>query len=258
MKKVIVFICNLLLCIFVCDAQYFKRESVFYPCLDVIVSNYYNYYFRFPDKVKDLVRFAEYFFEAYPDLDNSCKNNLKNEILPFLKKNIKDIFITEDIGHSYTMRIGSDTLLYVSSSFWPFSPCEDSLFIGGNPNEYYHFYDNFLVPRFYSSHKKAILYPDSVYQDFKREVLNIQHKYIVLSNSSLPYKYYIYKNDTVPILSMLEYNWGKPLRYYCNGDVIRPGFSFYGKLESYLKRFCKLHKCIRILFMLPDYNLPDD
>lgn len=247
-----------LLCISVCNAQYFKRESDFYPCLDVIVSNYFNHYFRYPDKAEDLILFAEYFLKTYPNVDNSCKNNLNMEILPYLRKNMKHILIEEDKGNTYTMRMDNDTLLYISSSFWPFSPCEDSLFIGGNPTEYYHYNENLRIPRFYSSHNKAILYPDSVYQDFKREVLNIQHKYIVLSNSSLPYKFYIYKNDTVPILSMLEYNWGEPLRYYCSGEPVKSNFPFYRKLNSYLKRFCKLYKCKRILFTLPDYNITDD
>lgn len=257
MKRIILLILNTLLCILACEAQYLKRESTFYPCLDIIISNYYNCYFRYPDKIKKLVRFAEYFLEAYPDVNNSCRDNLSMEILPYLKKNMKHILIEEDEGNTYTIRISNDTLLYISSSFWPFSPCEDSLFKEGSPIEYYHYYDNLRIPRFYSSHNDVILYPDSVYQGFKREVSEIQRKYIVISNSSLPYKYYIYKNDTVPILSMLEYNFGKPLRYYCNGDVIRSSLPFYRKLESYLRRFCKLHKCKRMLFMFPDYNLSD-
>lgn len=256
MKKIIMLIFNILLCIFVCDAQYFKRESIFYPCLDMIISNYYYSYFRFPDKMKDLVHFAEYFFEAYPDVDNSCKYNLKMEILPFLKKNMKHILIEEDEGNTYTIRMGSDTLLHVSQFFLPFSPCEDSFFIGERPNDYYHYCENFRTPRFYSLHNEVILFPDSIYQDFKRGVLNVQHKYIDLSNGSVPYKYYIYENDTIPVCSMLEYNMNKPLHYYCNGEQINSKLLFYEKLESFLKRFCKLHKCKQILFMLPDYNLP--
>lgn len=256
MRKIIILIFNILLCIFVCDAQYFKRESIFYPCLDVVVSNYYNYYFRFPDKAKDLIHFAEYFFEVYPDVDNSCKNNLKMEILPFLKKNMKHILIEEDEGNTYTIRIDSDTLLHVSPLFMPFSPCEDSFFIGKSPNDYYHYCENFRTPRFYSLHNKVVLFSDSVYQDFKRGVQNVQHKYIDLSNDSVPYKYYIYENDTIPVCSMLEYVANKSLRYYCNGEKIKSEFPFYEKLESFLMHFCKLYKCNRILFMLPDYNRP--
>lgn len=251
MKRILMIIFNLLLCVLVCDAQYFYRNSPFYPCLDEIVGNYYNYYYRFPDKVKDLIRFAEC---SYDD-NNACDRILKKKILPYLKKNIKHIFIEED-GDNYTIRMGNDTLLYIPPSFQPFSPCEDSLFVGKWPNEYYRFCDKFRIPRFYSSDKEAILYPDSIYQGFRREVVNIQHKYIVFSNGSLPYKYYVHENDTVPILSMLEYDLGKPLRYYCSSERIKSNLSFYEKLELYLWSFCNLHKCKRILFMLPDYNIP--
>lgn len=257
MKRIIMLIFSFQLCILVCNAQYLRRESVFYPCLDIIVSNYYNYYFRFPDKVKDLIRFTECLYDTYPDWNNACDYNLKEKIIPYLKSNVDKILIEEE-GYDYTIRIDSDTLLYVPQSFWPFSPCEDSLFIGGSPNEYYHFYEKFRIPRFYSSRDEAIFYPDSVYQDFKREVLNVQHRYIDVSNGSVPCKYYIYENDTVPISSMLEYNLGKPLRYYCSGEQVVSKLPFYAKLESFLKYFCKLHKCKQILFMLPDYNLSDD
>lgn len=255
MKRFLMIIFNFLLCVLVCDAQYFYRDSPFYPCLDEIVGNYYNYYYRFPNKVKDLIRFTECFNVAFPDWNNACDNNLNEKIIPYLKGNVDNIIIEEQ-GHNYTMRIGSDTLLYIPSSYWPFSPCEDSLFIGGCPNEYFHFYDKFRIPRFYSSHNEAIFFPDSVYQDFKRDVSNFQKKYIISPNCSLPYKYYVHENDTVPILSMLEYNFGESLRYYCSSERIKSNLSFYEKLESYLWSFCNLHKCNRILFMLPDYNLP--
>lgn len=258
MKRLAILIFNLLFCISVCQAQYFAEDSPFYPCLDNIVGNYHNFYFRFPNKVKDLIQFTESLYEVYPDWDSSCKNNLTMKILPYLKKNMKQIIIEEDEGYNYTIRMGRDTLLHVPSTFWPFSPCDNSLFIGGSSNEYYHFYDEFLNPRFYSSHGRIILYPKSVYQDFKKEILNIQQKHITLSSSSLPYKYYVYENDTVPIVAMLEYNIGKPLRYYCSGQPIKSKLTFYEKLESYLQCFCKLHKCKQILFMLPDYNLTNE
>lgn len=38
-------------------------------------------------------------------------------------------------------------------------------------------------------------------------------------------------------------------------EEIKSQLPFYKKLESYLMDFCKLYKCNRILFMLPDYNL---
>ena len=255
MKRFSMLIFNLLSCVLVCNAQYFFRDSPFYPCLDVVVSNYYNYYFRFPNKVKDLIHFAENFFEAYPEADNTCKHNLIRELLPYMKKNMKHIQIEEDEGYSYTIRMGSDTLLYISSSFWPFSPCEDSLFIGGNRKEYYHFYDKFRIPRFYSSRGEAVFYPDSVYQDFKSEVSNFQKRFITFDNGFFPSKYYVYENDTIPILSMLEYNLGKSLRYYCDGQPISLRIPFYQKLESFLESLCKAYKCQRILFMMPDYNI---
>lgn len=257
MKKLIFLLLNLQVFVFTCYAQYQRRESVFYPCLDVIVRYYYNHYYRFPENIKYLVSFTEYYYETYPEADSSCRDNLLVKIIPYLKKNRKHIFIKEE-DYNYTIQMGNDTLLYVPPSFWPFSPCEDSLFIGKDPKEYYHFYDHLRTPRFYSPRNKAILYPDSVFQDFKRGVLHIQHKYIDISNGSVPYKYYKYENDTVPILSMLEYNLGKPLRYYCSGEQIISNLPFYAKLESFLKCFCKLHKCKQILFMLPDYNLSDD
>lgn len=257
MKKIIMLIFNILLCIFVCDAQYFKRESVFYPCLDLVVGYYYSNYYRFPKNTKDLVNFTEYYFKTYPDADSSCKDNLFVKILPFFKENMEHIIMKDD-GYAYTIEMGNDTLLYIPPSFRPFSPCDDSLFIGGNPKDYYHFYDHLRTPRFFSSHNKALLFPDTVYYDFKGEVLSIQQKYVTRTSNSLPYKYYIYKNDTIPILSMLEYNLNKPLHYYCNGELINSKLPFYEKLESFLKRFCKFYKCKQILFMLPDYTLPDD
>lgn len=257
MKRTIMLIFSFQLCILVCNAQYLGRESVFYPCLDVIVGYYYSNYFEFPENTKDLVNFTEYYFKTYPNADSSCKNNLLVKILPFLKENMEHIVMKDD-GYAYTIEMGNDTLLYIPPSFRPFSPCDDSLFIGGNPKDYYHFYDHLRTPRFFSSHNKALLFPDTVYYNFKREVLNIQQKYVTLIDNSLPYKYYIYENDTIPILSMLEYNLGKPLRYYCSGEQVVSKLPFYAKLESFFKCFCKLYKCKQILFMLPDYNLSDD
>lgn len=239
----------------ICNAQYLRRESIFYPCLDIIVGYYYSNYFEFPKNTTDLVSFTEYYFKTYPDADSGCRDNILVEILPFLKENTEHITM-EDDGYVYTIEMGNDTLLYVPTSFRPFSPCDDSLFIGGDPKDYYHFYDHLRTPRFFSSHNKAILLPDTVYYDFKNEVLNIQQKYIFQSDNSLPFKYYIYENDTIPILSMLEYNVNKPLHYYCNGELVNSKLLFYEKLESLLKYFCELYKCNRILFMLPDYNLP--
>lgn len=255
MKRFIMLMLYSQLYLLVCNAQYLRRESVFYPCLDVIVGYYYSNYYEFPESTKDLVDFAEYYFKIYPDADSSCKDNLLVKILPFLKENMEHIIMKDD-EDAYIIKMGNDTLLHIPPSFRPFSPCDDSLFIGGNPKEYYHFYNHLRSPRFFSSQNKALLFPDTVYYDFKREVLNIQKKYIVLSNNSLPYKYYIYENDTIPILSMLEFNVNKPLHYYCNGELINSKLPFYEKLESLLNYFCKLYKCNRILFMLPDYNLP--
>lgn len=255
MKRIIMLIIYFQLCSSICNAQYIARESDFFPCLDEVVAHYYNSYYKFPTDVKDLIDFAKYAVDTYPG-DNgygSCRANILFKILPYLKENKRNITIIEDFGYTYTIQIGNDTLLYIPPTFWPFSPCEDSLFIGKDPKEYYHFYDHFLIPRFFSSQNKAILYPDSVYQEFKSGVLNIQHKYIIPSNSSKPYKYYIYENDTVPILSMLEYNVNKPIRYYCNGEQIHSKLLFYLKLESFLMHFCDSHKCMRVLFMLPNY-----
>ncbi len=249
---------NFLLCILVCNAQSPSKENPFYPCLDMIVRNYESYYFKYPSNIKDLIDFTKALFEAYPELDNTCKNNLVLKILPYLEKNRKQILVENKEKEAYTIRIGNDTLLHVSSSAWPFSPCEDSLFIGGDSKEYYHFYDRFRSPRFYSSYSKAIMYTDSIHQKFAQDLLNIIHTYIVPSKCPLPYKYYIYENDTVPIVSMLEYNLGKPLRYYCSGRIIQSKLLFYKKLEMFLGSFCKLHKCRRLLFTIPDYNFPDE
>lgn len=257
MKIFTLLIFNFLLSTVTGNAQSPPKEDSFYPCLDMIVRNYENYYFKYPGNIKDLIDFTESLFEAYSDLDNACKNNLILKILPYLEKNMKQVLIEKNEMDAYTIRIGNDTLLHVSSSAWPFSPCEDSLFIGGDSNEYYHFYDRFRSPRFYSSHGKAIMYADSIYQKFEQEVFNIIHKYIVPSNCPLPYKYYTYENDTVPIVSMLEYNLGKPLRYYCSGRIIKSKLFFYKKLEMFLRSFCKLYKCRRLLFTIPDYNLSD-
>lgn len=233
---------NLQLCLLVCNAQYLRRESIYFTCLDIMVGYYYSTYYKFPENIKDLVNFTEYYYETYPEADSSCRDNLLVKIIPYLKKNRKHIFIKEE-DCNYTIQMDNDTLLYVPPSFWPFSPCEDSLFIGGSPKEYYHFYEHLRTPRFFSLHNKALLYPDSVYQVFKRGILHIQQKYIDISNGSMTCKYYIYENDTVPILSMLEYNLGKPLRYYCSGEQIKFNLPFYAKLESFLKCFCKLYKC---------------
>lgn len=258
MKRIIILIVNLQLCTLVCNAQYLLRENPFYPCLDVIVGLYYNNYYKFPDSTKELINFTEYFFETYPDGDNACKDNLSIKIIPYLKKNIKHILIKKDPEFTYTIQMGSDTLLYVPPSMYSFSPCEDSLFIGGNPREYRSFYDHLRCPRFYTSHNKVVLYPDSVYENFEKDIINLEYKYLVPSNNSVLFKYYIYENDTIPIVSMLEYKLGKPLRYYCNGEQIKPQFPFYEKLESYLRYFCKVHKCKRILFAIPDFNHPNE
>ena len=257
MKRILMLMFYSQLCLLVSNAQYLRRESVFYPCLDVIVGYYYSNYYEFPKNAKDLVGFTEYYFKTYPDADSSCKDKLLVEILPFFRKNRKHIIMRDD-GYTYTIEMGKDTLLYIPPSFRPFSPCDDPLFIGGNSKDYYHFYDHLRTPRFFSSHNKALLFPDTVYYDFERELLNIKRKYIVLSNKSLPYKYYIYKNDTIPILSMLEYNLGKSLRYYCDGQPISLRIPFYQKLESFLESLCKAYKCQRILFMMPDYNISSE
>lgn len=104
MKRIILLILNALLCISVCDAQFYPRESIFYPYLDIIVINYYNYHFRYPAKVKELVRFTEYSIEAYPDADNSYRDNISMEILPYLKRNIKHILIEESPSHALAKR----------------------------------------------------------------------------------------------------------------------------------------------------------
>lgn len=254
MKRFIVLILYAQLHLSICNAQYLRRESNFFPCLDAIVNDYYDIYFKFPTNIKDLITLTEYSLNTYPDY-SACKENLIGKILPYLKKNRKHISIEEGAGYTYTIQVGNDTLLYVSPSFWPFSPCDDSLFIGGDPKEYYHFYDHWRSPRFFSSQNKAILYPDSVYQEFKKEIKSIQHECITPSKISLPYKYYVYENDTVPIYSMLEYNLKQTLHYYCNGQQINSQLPIYQKLESFLKSFCKEYKCRRILFMIPDYNI---
>lgn len=258
MRRNTMFLFNVLFCTFLCNAQYLKRDNMFYPHLDVIVANYYNCYFKFPNSVEDLIRFTECFLKIYPDVDNTTKSNVEINILPYLKKNKKRISIEEEEECTYTMRMGCDTLLYVPPTFWPFSPCNNSFFIGERPNDYYHYYERFRVPRCYSSSNKIILYPDSVYTNFKRGILDVQHKYLKLTVGSVPYKYYIYENDTVPIFSMLEYNLGKTLRYYCSNQRIVSQLPFYTNLEVFLKRFCKLHQCKQVLFMLPDYNLSDN
>ena len=257
MRRKTTFLFSILLCTFLCNAQYLKRDNMFYPHLDVIVANYHNCYFKFPDSVEDLIRFTEYFLKTYSN-DNATKSNLEINILPYLKKNKKRISIEEEKEYTYTMRMEGDTLVYVPPGFWPFSPCESSFFIGERPNDYYYYYEKLRVPRCYSSNNRIIFFPDKVYQDFEKGIRLTQQKYIDISNGSIPYKYYIYENDTVPIFSMLEYNFGKPLRYYCSDERIVSQSPFYVNLEVFLKKFCKKHQCKQILFMLPDYNLSDN
>lgn len=151
MRRNTMFLFNVLFCTFLCNAQYLKRDNMFYPHLDVIVANYYNCYFKFPNSVEDLIRFTECFLKIYPDVDNTTKSNVEINILPYLKKNKKRISIEEEEECTYTMRMGCDTLLYVPPTFWPFSPCNNSFFIGERPNDYYHYYERFRVPRCYSS-----------------------------------------------------------------------------------------------------------
>lgn len=251
-------IVNLQLCILVCNAQYLLKEIPFYPCLDVIVDYYYNSHYKYPDSTKELINFTEYFFKTYPDTINTYKNDITVKILPYLKKNKKHILIKKGAGYSYTIQIGNDTLLYSPSSTWTYSPCADTLFIGKDPKRYYRIYEYLRTPRFYTSHNNVVLYPDSVYENFEKDIINLEYKYLVPSNNSVLFKYYIYENDTIPIVSMLEYKLGKPLRYYCNGEQIKPQFPFYEKLESYLRYFCKVHKCKRILFVIPDFNHPNE
>ena len=86
MRRNTMFLFNVLFCTFLCNAQYLKRDNMFYPHLDVIVANYYNCYFKFPNAVEDLIRFTECFLKIYPDVDNTTKSNVEINILSYKKR----------------------------------------------------------------------------------------------------------------------------------------------------------------------------
>lgn len=251
MKGLIIFITTIFLCNTVCLAQKsLNREKDFLPYLNEIVDNYYFYHYEYPTDIKRLIKFTEYSLEARPD-NFSWKENITLEVLPYLKNNSREINLKEKGG--YTIQIKSDTLLYIPPSSLLFSPCEDSLFIGKEPREYYHFHKYFKAPRFFSLSHKALLYPERVYKDFSKAVEDIQRKEIK-PDSALSYRYYIYEKDTVPIFSTLEYKLNEPLRYYCNGQQVKRKLPLYDELESFLSCFCELHKCSRIIFSFLDYD----